>query len=171
MFRNFTISDSLLDRAALACVVLLTAGLFVAGCGGSHHDDSHKDDGPLAAVRVNVESLGRLPAFSHATTVGDLVFVSGTLGTKPRSIDLVAGGVGPETTQAMVNIEMILLEAGSSVEQIAKCIVYLTDMGDFSAMNEAWIAAVGPSPPARATIGVKELALGAVVEIECTAAR
>lgn len=121
--------------------------------------------------RINVNELGRLPSFSHATTVGDLVFVSGTLGTKPQTIELVEGGVGPETAQIMDNISVILRAVGSSMQQLAKCIVYLTEMSDFAAMNEAWLEAVGPEPPARATIGVNELALGAVVEIECTAAR
>ena len=121
--------------------------------------------------RINLDALGRLPAFSHATRVGDQIFVSGTLGTKPQTIELVEGGVGPETSQTMANIEQILFAAGSTLDHLAKCIVYLVDMNDFATMNEAWLEAVGPSPPARATIGVNELALGARVEIECTAVR
>ena len=55
--------------------------------------------------RVNVAALGRLRAFSHAVVAGDLVFVSGTLGTQPGSMELVPGGTGPETTQTLRNIE------------------------------------------------------------------
>ncbi len=123
------------------------------------------------ADRLNVEGLGRLAAFSHATTVGHLVFISGTLGTQPGTVDLVPGGVGPQTTQTLSNIKQILDAAGSSVAQLAKCTIYLVDMADFDAMNRAWLEVVGESPPARATLGVKELALGAAVEIECVAVR
>ena len=163
-----------LIRAEMKLFVVSLIALFTMTCAGPATPSDLEEATvaePTVVPRVNVEALGRLPAFSHATTVGDLVFVSGTLGTKPKSIDLVEGGVGPETTQIMKNIEAILEAAGSSMGQLAKCIVYLTDMNDFAAMNEAWLAAVGDAPPARATIGVNELALGAVVEIECIAAR
>lgn len=83
----------------------------------------------------------------------------------------MVGGVGPQTTQAMGNIAVILEEAGSSIAQIAKCIVYLTDMDDFATMNEAWIAVVGPSPLSQSNHWGETTALGAVVEIECTAVR
>ncbi len=122
-------------------------------------------------TKINVEELGRLPAFSHAAVVGGLVFVSGTLGTEVGSLGLVPGGVGPQTTQTLRNIERILEEAGSSLDRVAKCTVYLTEMDDFATMNEAYIAVFGDQPPARATLGVAELALDAAVEIECIAAK
>lgn len=157
---------------------MLTVFLILGGCGPTPTVDPEAEIESEAQTaestipeRINLDALGRLPAFSHATRVGNQIFVSGTLGTQPRTIDLVEGGVGPETTQTMANIEQILEGSGSSLEHLAKCIVYLVDMQDFAAMNEAWLAAVGPSPPARATIGVNELALGARVEIECTAVR
>jgi len=127
----------------------------------------------LAEVeRINVEELGRLPAFSHATVAsGQLVFVAGTLGTQPRSSNLVEGGVGAQTRQALGNIERILTEAGTTKGEVLQCTVYLTDMTKFAEMNEAWIPFFQGRPPARATIGVAALALGAAVEIECVAQR
>jgi reactive intermediate/imine deaminase len=131
---------------------------------------------PLAAAaepprRVVVDDLGRLPAFSHATVVGDLIFVSGTLGTQPGGLKLVPGGVGAETAQALRNIEAILASQGASLADVAKCTVFLHDMQDFAAMNEAYIPFFRGSPPARSTIAAKGLALDARVEIECIAAR
>ncbi|MDX1384592.1 MAG: RidA family protein [Thermoanaerobaculia bacterium] len=123
-----------------------------------------------APKRVVVPGLGRLPAFSHATIVGDVVFVAGTLGTRADPPGLVPGGVGAETTQTIRNIERILEEVGATLEDVAKCTVYLTDMDDFQAMNEAWMPYFGDHPPARAAVAVAELALGAKVEIECIAA-
>ena len=128
---------------------------------------------PLAAQppRINTDELPRLEAFSHATRIGDLIFVAGTLGTVGQSFDLAPGGIGPQTTQALRNIETILEAAGSDLAHLAKCTVYLTDMANFEEMNVAWIAVLGDSPPARATIESPTLALGAAVEIECIAQR
>jgi reactive intermediate/imine deaminase len=130
---------------------------------------------PLAAAaepprRVVVDGLGRLPAFSHATVAGDLVFVSGTLGTEPGGMQVVAGGAGAQTAQALRNIQTILATQGASLADAAKCTVFLLDMQDYAAMNDAWIPFFGGSPPARSTIAAKGLALGALVEIECIAA-
>jgi len=131
---------------------------------------------PLAAGaepprRVVVEELGRLPAFSHATVSGDLIFVSGTLGTADGGLKLVPGGVGPETAQALRNIEKILATQKASLADVAKCTVFLRDMQDFAAMNEAYVPFFAGSPPARSTIAAAGLALEARVEIECVAAR
>ena len=130
---------------------------------------------PLAAAgdepkRVNVEGLERLPAFSHATVSDDLIFVSGTRGTEAGSSRLVAGGVKEQTAQALRNIEKILATQKATLADVAKCTVFLRDMEDFSAMNEAWTPAFKGSPPARTTVAVTGLALDARVEIECIAA-
>jgi 2-iminobutanoate/2-iminopropanoate deaminase len=121
------------------------------------------------ARRINVEGVGRLPAFSHATVHGDLIFVSGTLGTKPGSFDLAEGGAGPETAQALRNIAAILAGAGASLADVLKMHVYLTDMSTFRAMNEAYGGFFEGEPPARITVGCAGLALGAAVEIDCIA--
>ena len=121
--------------------------------------------------RINTDDLPRLEAFSHATRVGDLIFVAGTLGTTGQSFDLAPGGIGPQTTQALKNIGTILEAAGSDLAHVAKCTVYITDMAAFNDMNAAYVAVFGDSPPARATIESPTLALGASVEIECIAQR
>ena len=121
--------------------------------------------------RVNVAALGRLRAFSHAVVAGDLVFVSGTLGTQPGSMELVPGGTGPETTQTLRNIETILAECGASFADVVKVNVFLADMSSFAAMNRAYVEVLGEDPPARITVGRAELALGAAVEIDCIAYR
>jgi len=131
---------------------------------------------PLAAAaepprRVVVEGLGRLPAFSHATVTGDLIFVSGTMGTLPGGLKLVAGGVREQTAQTLRNIETILATQKASLADVAKCTVFLRDMQDFAAMNAAYIPFFRGSPPARSTIAAAGLALDSRVEIECIAAR
>lgn len=119
--------------------------------------------------KVNVDGLVRLPAFCHAVVAGDFIFVSGTLGMKPDSMDLVEGGTGRETTQTLRNMEVILKACGASLDDVVKVDVFLEDMGMFAEMNEAYLAVMGSDPPARITVGRAELALGAAVEIDCIA--
>jgi 2-iminobutanoate/2-iminopropanoate deaminase len=119
--------------------------------------------------KVNVDGLARLPAFCHAVVAGDFIYVSGTLGVKPNSMDLVQGGTGQETTQTLRNIETILKACGASLDDVVKVDVFLEDMGMFGEMNEAYLAVMGSNPPARITVGRAELALGAAVEIDCIA--
>ncbi len=123
----------------------------------------------MKVKKVNVSGLARLPAFCHAVVGGDFIYVSGTLGTKPGSMELVEGGTGPETTQALQNIGLILKECGASLADVVKVNVFLADIGTFSAMNEAYLKVMGADPPARITVGRAELALGAAVEIDAVA--
>jgi len=119
--------------------------------------------------RTVVPGLGRLPVFSHASTAGGLIFVSGTLGTPPRPMELPPGGIGPETTQTLENVREILAAEGAGLDDVVKVSVYVVDMAEFAAMNEAYAAFFPSDPPARITVGGAQLALGARVEIECVA--
>lgn len=121
--------------------------------------------------KVIVEGLARLPAFCHAVVAGDFIFVSGTLGTKTGSMELVEGGTGPQTTQALRHIETILKECGASLSGIAKVNVFLSDMDTFPEMNKAYLEVMGTEPPARITVGRGQFALAAAVEIDCVAYR
>lgn len=121
--------------------------------------------------KVNVDGLGRLPAFSHAAIAGDLIFVSGTLGTKPGAFELVEGGTAEETRQTMRNIATILEGVGASLRDVAKVNVFLTDMSRFAEMNRAYLEFFPENPPARITVGCSALALGATVEIDCIAVK
>jgi len=123
----------------------------------------------VSVRKINVDGVGKLPAFCHASVAGDFIYVSGTLGTQPGSFELVEGGTGPETTQTLRNIEAILAGCGASLEHLVKVNVFLTDMTTFPAMNEAYLEVLGGDPPARITVGCSALALGAAVEIDAVA--
>lgn len=123
----------------------------------------------MRAKKVNVEALGRLPAFSHAVVAGDFIYVSGTLGTRPGGLDLVEGGTREQTTQTLRNIETILQECGASLADLVKVNVFLSDMRTFPEMNAAYLEIIGSDPPARITVGRVDLALGAAVEIDAVA--
>lgn len=119
--------------------------------------------------KIDVEGLARLPAFCHAVVAGDFIFVSGTIGVRPNSMELVAGGTGPETTQTLRSIETILDACGASLDDVVKASVFLADMDTFAEMNRAYLEVMGSDPPARITVGRADLALGAAVEIDCVA--
>jgi len=123
----------------------------------------------MRAKKITVSGLARLPAFCHAVIAGDFIYVSGTLGTIPGSMDLAQGGTGPQTTQALQNIALILDECGASLEDLVKVNVFLADMQTFTKMNAAYLEVMGSDPPARITVGRAELALGAAVEIDAIA--
>ena len=119
--------------------------------------------------KVNVSSLGRLPAFCHAVVAGDFIYVSGTLGTKSGSMELIEGGTGAETAQALQNISLILKECGASLSDLVKVSVFLADIQTFSEMNEAYLEVMVVDPPACITVGRAELARVAAVEIDAVA--
>ena len=107
--------------------------------------------------------------YSSAVRVGDLLFVSGTLGTDAQG-RLVPGGIQPETRQTLENIRAIVDGAGSSMGRVVKCTAFLADLRDWPAMNEVYVTFFPGARPARSAVGVKELLYGARVEIECIAA-
>ncbi len=120
--------------------------------------------------RVVVDGLARLPQFCHCSVAAGWVFVSGTLGTAPGRLELVEGGMGPQTTQTMEHIRTILESVGASLDDLVKVSVFVSDMSRFAEMNAAYEAFFeGVTPPARITVGQVGLALGALVEIEAIA--
>jgi 2-iminobutanoate/2-iminopropanoate deaminase len=123
----------------------------------------------MSARKVVVDGLGKLPSFCHAVVAGDFIFVSGTLGTKDGSFELVDGGTGPETTQTLRNIEKILAGCDATLADLVKVNVFIADMETFPAMNAAYLEIMGEDPPARITVGRAALALGGAVEIDAVA--
>jgi reactive intermediate/imine deaminase len=108
---------------------------------------------------------------SPAVRVGDVLFLSGALGTKPGGGGLAEGGIQGQTRQALENLKASLALAGGSMEDISKCTVFLTDVKDFQAMNGVYREFFPANPPARTTVAVAGLVVeGAVIEIECIAA-
>jgi reactive intermediate/imine deaminase len=107
--------------------------------------------------------------FSDAVRVGNMLYLSGQLGTDDN-FTLVAGGIRAETQRALERIRRILEQNGSDSAHVVKCTVMLADMNESGAMNEVYTPFFPPDRlPARSALGVNRLALDAHVEIECMA--
>jgi 2-iminobutanoate/2-iminopropanoate deaminase len=122
-------------------------------------------------VIVSSEVPGAIGPYSLGIQAGDLIFVSGTIGVDPSTGEFAPGGVAAQTRQVLTNMSKVLAAAGSSMESVLKTTVFLTDLGEFSSMNEVYADFFQTDPPARSTIEVSALPGGAVVEIEAIAYR
>jgi 2-iminobutanoate/2-iminopropanoate deaminase len=109
--------------------------------------------------------------YSHAVEAGELVYLSGQTPIVSKTGNLVEGDITAQTEQCFKNLIAVLTAAGLSTDQVIKVNVFLTDMVNFDAMNKVYQKQFAAPYPARTTIGVKELPLGAHVEIELIARR
>lgn len=121
-------------------------------------------------VVTTVQAPKALGPYSQAVRWGNLLFLSGQVGIDPATGKLVEGGVAAQARQAFKNLEAVLAAAGINLRRLLKATVYLKDMSSFQAVNEVYAAHVPPPYPTRAAVAVKELPLGAEVEIEAIAA-
>jgi reactive intermediate/imine deaminase len=118
------------------------------------------NDGPL-------EELG-LP-FSESVRVGDLLFLSGQIGSGADG-KLAPGGISAEANQILLNIAATLEKRGLGMEDVIKCTVFLADISEWAAFNEVYVKHFSAPYPARSALGANGLALNARAEVECIAA-
>ncbi|TME94816.1 MAG: RidA family protein [Chloroflexi bacterium] len=109
--------------------------------------------------------------YSQAIRSGDLIFCAGQVGLDPATGEAVQGDVKVQTARILDNLAAVLAAAGSDLAHVLKTTVFLTDMGDFAAMNEIYAQKFGDHRPARSTIGIAALPRGLRVEIECIATK
>ena len=108
--------------------------------------------------------------YSHAVRSGGFLFLSGQTPLDPATGKLVEGGIGEQTRRCLQNLEAVCAAAGASLADAVRCGIYVTDMGTFAEVNEAYATFFGDPPPARSTIGVAALPVGAQVEIDAIVA-
>jgi 2-iminobutanoate/2-iminopropanoate deaminase len=110
--------------------------------------------------------------YSQATVYNDIVYTSAQLPIDPVTNELLDGDIAQQTELAMKNLSAVLTAAGSSLDKVMKCTVFITDMSQFSKVNDVYARYYeGIEPPARACVEVTKLAKGAKIEIEVIASR
>jgi 2-iminobutanoate/2-iminopropanoate deaminase len=107
--------------------------------------------------------------YSHAARVGNLLFCSGQIPLDPATVKLVEGGIEEQTRQVLANVAAVLASQGADYTAIAKTTIFLADMADFPLVNRLYGEALGDHKPARSTVQVAGLPLGARIEIEVMA--
>jgi 2-iminobutanoate/2-iminopropanoate deaminase len=124
-----------------------------------HRATVHADDAPAAAG-----------PYSHAVSTGGLLFLSGQTPVDPATARLVEGDIGAQTRQCLENLEAVARAGGAALADAVRVGIYVTDMGTFAEVNAAYAAFFESDPPARTTIGVAALPLGARIEIDAIVA-
>lgn len=138
--------------------LLLSASLVCSACAPAHH-----------APEFLAATSGPVRPFSPAVRLNGVLYLSGQIGTDSTG-RVVPGGIRAETRQTMENIRALLLRAGSSLDRVFKCTVFMADMREWGTMNEVYVTFFDAARrPARSAMGASGLALDARVEIECIA--
>ncbi|MFR5760711.1 MAG: RidA family protein [Oscillospiraceae bacterium] len=109
--------------------------------------------------------------YSQGIGAGNLVITSGQLPVDPATGSFAPGGVAEQTHQSPANVQAVLAQAGLTMENVIKTTVFLSDMNNFSAMNEVYATFFPQNPPARSAVEVARLPKNALVEIEAIACR
>jgi 2-iminobutanoate/2-iminopropanoate deaminase len=118
-----------------------------------------------------VDAVPAVGPYSLAVEAGGFVFCSGQIPIVPETGAVITGNIGEATEQALKNVQTVLAAAGLGLEQVIKTTIYLTDIGDFPAVNEVYGRYFLKDHPARSTVAVAALPKGAAVEIEVVAVR
>ncbi|KAH8896717.1 Endoribonuclease L-PSP [Thozetella sp. PMI_491] len=126
---------------------------------------------PSKEIVLTNKTVAPLPQLSQAIKYNGMVYCSGSLGIDTATKKLVEGGVKEEARQAIRNLAVVLEEAGSSLDNIVKVNVFLTDMSNFEAFNEVYTECFKhvQAKPCRTCVAVYQLPRGSKVEIEATA--
>lgn len=149
-----------MTRYKLTLVLIAFGASFAGACLSA---ESARFLNSAAAEKLN------LP-FSEAVRAGGLLYLSGQIGNVPGDEPApVPGGVVAESRQALTNVEQVLRRHGSGLDEVIKCTIFLVDMTEWSKFNSVYREFFKPPYPTRSAVGVKELALGARVEVECLA--
>lgn len=125
-------------------------------------------------MKLDVVSSPSAPAaigpYCQAIRAGNLLFCSGQIPLDPKTMQLVGSNAAEQADQVLKNLAAVLVAGGASLAHVVRTTIFLASMGDFVAVNEVYGRHFGAHKPARATVAVKELPKGALVEIDCIAA-
>ncbi|MFN7587442.1 MAG: RidA family protein [Planctomycetota bacterium] len=125
-------------------------------------------------MKLDVISSPSAPAaigpYSQAIRAGNLLVCSGQIPLDPKTMQMVGATAAEQADQVLTNLAAVLTAGGASMGHVVRTTIFLASMSDFAAVNEVYGKHCGAHKPARATVAVKELPKGALVEIDCIAA-
>ncbi len=127
----------------------------------------------MSADREIVEAEGAPAAigpYSHAVRSGGLLFCSGQIPLDPSTGELAGETAAEQARRCLENLQAVCAAGGTTLERAVRLTIYMTDLGEFAAVNEVYGSFFGEQPPARVTVGVAQLPKGAYVEIDAVVA-
>ena len=124
----------------------------------------------MKAIQAN-NAPAAIGPYSQAIEVNGFIFASGQIPIDPATGEFVKGGIKEQTRQSLLNAKSILIAAGTDLNRVVKTTVFLSDMANFTAMNEVYSTFFEQPFPARSAVAVKDLPKGALVEVEVLAAK
>ena len=127
----------------------------------------------LTTLDPTAEATGAPPAigpYSHAVRAGGMLFCSGQIPLDPATGELVGGTAAAQAQRCLENLAAVCAAAGTSLQRALRLTVYMTDLGEFAAVNEVYASFFAAEPPARVTVGVAQLPKAAYVEIDAIVA-
>ncbi len=124
----------------------------------------------MKAIQTN-NAPAAIGPYSQAIDVNGFIFASGQIPIDPATGEFVKGGIKEQTRQSLLNAKSILIAAGTDLNRVVKTTVFLSDMANFTAMNEVYSTFFEQPFPARSAVAVKDLPKGALVEVEVLAAK
>lgn len=136
---------------------------------GDRHGEREKiiNEDPMAKKTFHTEQApAALGPYSQAVAATNLLFISGQLPIDPATGKMVEGDITARTHRVVANLKAIAEAAGASLDNVVKTTIFLTDLGDFQAVNAAYATYFTTAPPARSTVQVAALPLGSNIEIE-----
>ena len=126
----------------------------------------------MARKQIHTDSAPKaVGPYSQGNSVGDFIFTAGQIGINPDTGEFVSADVQEQTRQVLTNLQAVLEAGGASLSDVVKTTVFLSDMGNFALMNAVYEEFFTEPYPARSAVAVRDLPLGAKVEIEAIAVR
>jgi 2-iminobutanoate/2-iminopropanoate deaminase len=123
----------------------------------------------MKKIVSTTEAPAAVGPYSQAVRIGNVLFTAGQIPLDPQSAQIVSQDITEQTRRVLDNLTAVLKAEGMTFDNIVKTTVFMTNLGDFAAMNEVYASYFGAQPPARSTVEVSALPKGASVEIECIA--
>jgi 2-iminobutanoate/2-iminopropanoate deaminase len=155
----------------LILIVLITGGLILMGYNNNYNKNPLSNQ--AMPKREVIKTPGTHPAglpFNPAIKVGNMMFLSGTIGSDPKTQEVVSDDIEEQTRQTMENLKTILNQGGMDFSDVVRATVYLTDLNDYEGMNKVyWSYFKNIEPPARACVEIAKLVKKAKVEISMIA--
>ena len=124
----------------------------------------------MKAIQTN-NAPAAIGPYSQAIEVNGFIFASGQIPIDPATGEFDKGGIKEQTRQSLLNAKSILIAAGTDLNRVVKTTVFLSDMANFTAMNEVYSTFFEQPFPARSAVAVKDLPKGALVEVEVLASK